>query len=97
MEISGNTLLITGGATGIGYAMAEAFLKAGNEVIICGRRKDRLHDAQARHQALHVREYNVADGSDRRVLAEWVTASFPNLNILVNNAGVQSSTAALSR
>jgi uncharacterized oxidoreductase len=89
MEISGNTLLITGGATGIGYAMAEAFLEAGNEVIICGRRKDRLLDAQARHPALHVRECNVADGSDRRALAEWATASFPNLNILVNNAGVQ--------
>jgi uncharacterized oxidoreductase len=89
MEISGNTLLITGGATGIGYAMAGAFLEAGNKVIICGRRKDRLLDAQARHPALHVRECNVADGSDRRALAEWATASFPNLNILVNNAGVQ--------
>jgi type VI secretion system protein len=42
MEISGNTVLITGGATGIGYAMAEAFLKARNEVIICGRREERL-------------------------------------------------------
>jgi len=46
MDISGNTILITGGATGIGYAIAESFLEAGNEVIICGRRKERLLEAQ---------------------------------------------------
>jgi len=46
MEISGNTILITGGATGIGYAMAEAFLEAKNEVIICGRREVMLLEAQ---------------------------------------------------
>ncbi|HEX7574246.1 MAG TPA: SDR family NAD(P)-dependent oxidoreductase [Bacteroidota bacterium] len=40
MTISGNTVLITGGATGIGYAMAEFFLEAGNEVIVCGRREE---------------------------------------------------------
>jgi uncharacterized oxidoreductase len=89
MEMSGNTILITGGATGIGYAMAELFLAAGNEVIICGRREERLHAAQKMHPAFHVRVLDVAEDSDRRKLVDWVTTSFGKLNILVNNAGVQ--------
>jgi uncharacterized oxidoreductase len=89
MEMSGNTVLITGGATGIGYAMAELFLAAGNEVIICGRREERLLAAQRIHPEIHVKVSNVAEEGDRRKLAEWATAKFSNLNILVNNAGVQ--------
>jgi uncharacterized oxidoreductase len=89
MEMSGNTVLITGGATGIGYAMAELFLAAGNEVIICGRREERLLAAQRVHPGLHVKVSNVAEEGDRRKLVEWVTAKFSNLNMLVNNAGVQ--------
>ena len=49
MDVSGNTILITGGATGIGYAIAESFLEAGNEIIICGRREERLLEAQIKH------------------------------------------------
>jgi uncharacterized oxidoreductase len=89
MKISGNTVLITGGATGIGYAMAEAFLEAGNEVIICGRRKERLLEAQKKHPDLHIKVCDVADGADRKALVKWATANFKKLNILVNNAGVQ--------
>jgi uncharacterized oxidoreductase len=89
MEISGNTVLISGGATGIGYAMAESFLEAGNEAIICGRREERLFEVQKKHPNLHVKVCNVAEEADRRTLVEWITANFGNLNILVNNAGVQ--------
>ena len=89
MEVSGNTVLITGGATGIGYAMAESFLEAGNTVIICGRREERLLAAQKNHPDLHLTVSNVAQESDRRALVEWVTGNFGALNILVNNAGVQ--------
>jgi uncharacterized oxidoreductase len=89
MEVSGNTVLITGGATGIGYAMAESFLEAGNEVVICGRREDRLLEAQKKHKGLHFKALNVAEEAGRRVLVEWITTHFGNLNILVNNAGVQ--------
>jgi Short-chain dehydrogenase involved in D-alanine esterification of lipoteichoic acid and wall teichoic acid (D-alanine transfer protein) len=89
MKISGNTVLITGGATGIGYAMAEAFLEADNEVIICGRREQRLREAQKKHPEFHIKVCDVADDADRRPLVKWATANFSNLNILVNNAGVQ--------
>ena len=89
MKISGNTMLITGGATGIGYAIAESFLEAGNVVIICGRRKERLLEAQKKHPDLHIKVCNVADDADRKALVNWVTANFKNFNILVNNAGVQ--------
>jgi uncharacterized oxidoreductase len=89
MEISGNTIVVTGGATGIGYALAEVFLEAKNEVIICGRREQKLLEAQKKHPKLHIRVCNVADEADRRALVEWIAADFSTLNILVNNAGVQ--------
>jgi uncharacterized oxidoreductase len=89
MEISGNTVLITGGATGIGYAMAEAFLAAKNEVIICGRREKRLLDAQRNHPELHIKVWDVSAEAERRPMVEWLGTNFSNLNILVNNAGVQ--------
>ncbi len=89
MNLSGNTVLITGGATGIGLATADAFLKAGSEVVICGRREGRLLEARKKHPELHIRTCDVANESDCTALAEWVSTSFNNLNILVNNACVQ--------
>ena len=89
MDISGNTVLITGGASGIGYAMAQAFLDGGSEVIICGRREARLLDARKRHPNLHVKRCDVASDRDRSDLAALVVTEFGALNVLVNNAGVQ--------
>lgn len=89
MKMNGNTVLITGGAGGIGFALAEAFLNAGNEVIICSKRKDRLLKAQAQYPALHVRECDVSDGSSRDSLVSWIAENHKNLNILVNNACIQ--------
>jgi uncharacterized oxidoreductase len=89
MEMSGNTVLITGGATGIGYAMAEWFLKAGNHVVICGRRIERLDLAQERHPELQTKVCDVGNDSGRRELVEWAVSSFNGLNVLVNNAGIQ--------
>jgi uncharacterized oxidoreductase len=89
MKISGNTVLITGGATGIGYALAGSFLEAGNEVIICGRREKRLREAQEHYPALHIRVCDIAENADRKDLVDWVTTKLGNLNVLVNNAGVQ--------
>jgi uncharacterized oxidoreductase len=89
MNIEGNTILITGGATGIGFALAEILSKAGNEVVICGRRQHRLLEAQDRLPNIHIKTCDVADAEARTTLFEWAVANFPNLNILVNNAGIQ--------
>lgn len=89
MNLSGNTVLITGGASGIGFAFAERFLKAGSEVIVCGRRAEKLAEAKAKYPQLHTRVCDVAVEADRRALFEWVRQEFPHLNVLVNNAGIQ--------
>ncbi|HXX67955.1 MAG TPA: SDR family NAD(P)-dependent oxidoreductase [Polyangiaceae bacterium] len=89
MNLSGNTILITGGSSGIGLAMAEAFLAHGNEIAVCARRQDRLLAAQAKHPEILVRECNVGEQKDREALIEWVQSMLPRLNVLVNNAGIQ--------
>jgi uncharacterized oxidoreductase len=89
MKIGGNTVLITGGATGIGLAMAEEFVKEGSEVIICGRTEETLKQAKARLPSLHIKKCDVAKETEREALYEWAVANFKNLNVLVNNAGIQ--------
>jgi uncharacterized oxidoreductase len=89
MDLTNNTILITGGATGIGLELARVLLARGNEVIICGRRRERLEEAKTMHPKLHARVANVADPRDREDLLGFVERNFPNLNVLVNNAGVQ--------
>jgi uncharacterized oxidoreductase len=89
MRISGNTILITGGATGIGLALAESFLRKGNKVIICGRRKDRLAQATDKFSQLQFITCDVADPADRERLYNWVKENHKDFNILINNAGIQ--------
>jgi uncharacterized oxidoreductase len=89
MELSDNTILVTGGASGIGYAFAERFLAAGSRVIICGRREDRLQEAKEKHPQFYTRACDVADEAERIALFDWATREFPRLNVLVNNAGIQ--------
>jgi uncharacterized oxidoreductase len=89
MDLASHTVLITGGASGIGFALAERFLNAGSEVIVCGRREEKLREAQEKYPHLHIRVCDVSHASDRVLLFEWVTREFPKVNILVNNAGIQ--------
>ena len=89
MEFRANTVLITGGASGIGFAFAERFVQAGSNVIICGRREHKLKEAQSKYPQLHIRVCNVADPAERLALFAWATETYPSLNILVNNAGIQ--------
>jgi uncharacterized oxidoreductase len=89
MELTGNTILVTGGASGIGLALAGRFVNRGNQVIICGRRKDKLEEAKERVPQFHIRVCDVAEPSGRIALCDWAKAEFPGLNVLVNNAGIQ--------
>jgi len=89
MEFKANTVLITGGGSGIGFALAERFIQAESSVIVCGRRKHKLKEAQSKYPQLHIRVCNVAKPAERTALFAWVTETFPGLNMLVNNAGIQ--------
>ncbi|MFD0696665.1 SDR family oxidoreductase [Paenibacillus sp. GCM10027628] len=95
MKITENTILITGGSSGIGFAFAERFLKSGNKVIVCGRNEEKLLEVQLKYPELLIRVCDVADESERIALFEWTTREFPELNVLVNNAGIQQRTNLL--
>lgn len=89
MQISGNTILITGGASGIGFALARRFLDAGNRVIACGRREAKLREAKGIDARLETLGADVSTDAGRTTLVEHVLTQFPDLNVLVNNAGIQ--------
>jgi len=89
MKIKGNTILITGGATGIGFALAEAFINAGNKVIICGRRAAKLAEAKKKLPQIATKQCDLSKKDERELFCNWVKENYPDLNIVINNAGVQ--------
>ena len=89
MKTFGNTVLITGGATGIGLALARALVTEGNTVAICGRRWRALRAAKRSIPQLHLKVCDVSVSSARRSLLQWLEQRFPSLNMVVNNAGIQ--------
>jgi uncharacterized oxidoreductase len=88
MNLTGRTILITGGSTGIGLAFALKFLELGNEVIVTGRRQTVLDELKAKHPKLYTIRSDVADPAQVAALASRVKAEFPALNVLMNNAGI---------
>ncbi|WP_160718984.1 SDR family oxidoreductase [Bacillus sp. USDA818B3_A] len=89
MKMTGNTILITGGASGIGLAFAERFLNHGNDVIVVGRREEKLREVKEKYPAIHTKVCDVSKEEERIALFEWAVKEFPKLNVLVNNAGIQ--------
>ncbi len=89
MKTTGNTILITGGTSGIGRGFAEKFVKLGNTVIICGRREDRLQEIQNSLPGIITTMCDVSIVEEREALYQWSVETFPELNILINNAGIQ--------
>lgn len=89
MKITKNTILITGGNAGIGLAFAERFLKEGNTVIICGRNKQTLNEVALRLPEIHTEVCDLSETEERIDLIKRLLSKYPDLNVLVNNAGVQ--------
>ena len=88
MKLTGRTILITGGSSGIGLAFALKFLEFGNEVIVTGRRQSVLDEVKAKHPKLHTIQSDVADPAQIAALAARVENDFPRLDVLMNNAGI---------
>jgi len=88
MKMTGNTIFITGGASGIGRGLAEAFHKIGNKVIIGGRRKSLINEVTAANPGIDGIELDVADPADIRRVAATLVSNYPALNVLINNAGI---------
>jgi uncharacterized oxidoreductase len=88
MKIHDNTVLVTGGTSGIGRALAEALHDRGNRVIVTGRRQALLADIMARRPGMVGLPLDLADPASLRRLAEDVRSGFPDLNLLVANAGI---------
>ncbi|HMH14468.1 MAG TPA: SDR family NAD(P)-dependent oxidoreductase [Edaphobacter sp.] len=88
MNITGNTILITGGGSGIGRALAEAFHKLGNKVIIAGRRKQVLGETTAANPGMASIVLDIEDPADIRKVAAQLSADHPTLNAVIHNAGI---------
>jgi uncharacterized oxidoreductase len=88
MKTSGNTILMTGGGSGIGEALAHRFHDRGDTVIIAGRRREALDRAAAGRDRIHPMILDVEDAAAVATFARTVIADFPALNVLFNNAGI---------
>jgi uncharacterized oxidoreductase len=89
MNISNNKILITGGGSGIGLGLTERFLKENNTVIICGRRESVLQEVANKYPSVITRVCDLSLATDREALYNWILAEHSDLNVLINNAGIQ--------
>ena len=89
MKLSGNKILITGGASGIGLGLTRRFVEEGNTVIICGRRESVLREAEAKVPGIVSKVADISNAGGRTELYEWITSEHGDTNVLINNAGIQ--------
>jgi uncharacterized oxidoreductase len=88
MNVKGNTILITGGGSGIGRGIAESFHKLGNQVIISGRRAAVLNQVTAANRGMASAVLDIENPESIRRFVSTISAEFPSLNVLINNAGI---------
>jgi uncharacterized oxidoreductase len=89
MKISNNKILITGGASGIGLGLTERFVKENNKVIICGRREALLEAVTKKYPEVITRRCDLLKPEEREDLYNWISEKHGDLNVLINNAGIQ--------
>jgi len=89
MQLVNNKILITGGASGIGLGLTERFVQEGNTVIICGRRESVLREAAEKFPSVITKVCDLNAETERVELFNWVSENHPDLNVLINNAGIQ--------
>src|SRR3954466_5513942 len=88
MVTTGNTIIITGGGSGIGRGLAEAFYKLGNAVVISGRRKQVLDEVTEANLGMRSAILDIEDPASIRAFAATIAKEFPATNVLINNAGI---------
>lgn len=89
MKLSGNTILITGGTSGIGWELGKTLLEKGNEVILMGRNKKKLEEA--RESGFQTITCDLKNHLEIESAVLAVEQNHPNLNVLINNAGIQQN------
>ena len=89
MKISNNKILITGGASGIGLGLTERFVKENNTVIVCGRRESLLKEISEKLPSVVTRRCDLSKAEEREGLFKWISEKHKDLNVLINNAGIQ--------